>query len=225
MKRLVLLGVMLALLIAAVGEVASVQAQHQGRITGGTIRRPGDVHSYKLRGSLGQGLIFMAGSSTNSRFNPYLELYDSRNNLLHWDDNSAGGRDALILWPVLWNDTYEIRISSPAGTTGEYMLIYGGIDLISKQIRRPGAVNQHTFYGEQGQIVIAGTVRPDDSTLDPYITLFAPDGKRLTGNDDVGDSLDAGISYWLPQTGTYTINVSGVNRTTGRYQLIVFTVP
>lgn len=221
MKRFMFVVFLLGLFVSSWGFVPSAHAQHQGRLTAGTIRRPGEVHSYKIRGSLGQGLMFIAGSPETSTFDPYIELYDSRNNRLHWNDNSGSGREAALVWPVLWNDTYEIRVSSPAGTTGDYLLIYGSLDLITKQIRRPGAVNKHTFYGEQGQIAIIGTLRPENSNLDPQIALFAPDGTLLNWNDDAGNDLNAAILAPLPQTGYYTVNVAGTNGTTGQYSLII----
>lgn len=82
-------------------------------------------------------------------------------------------------------------------------------------------VSRWTFEGQAGETVTLALNRADpDSSYDPLLRLFSPDGTELASDDDGGDGLNALIScYPLPVSGTYTIHADGFSGDTGEYEL------
>lgn len=79
----------------------------------------------------------------------------------------------------------------------------------------------YSFSGNAGDLVQVNA-RNWTGTLDPRLDLVAPDGQSIaTGltSPFSGDPLEASLSVFLPQTGTYSLLVSGENGTTGEFLL------
>jgi hypothetical protein len=79
----------------------------------------------------------------------------------------------------------------------------------------------YSFNGTAGDLVQA-TIRNWTGTLDPQLALVAPDGQTAassTANPFSEESLSAALSFFLPQTGIYSLLVSGENATTGDFVL------
>ncbi|MFO7323584.1 MAG: hypothetical protein DIU68_017785 [Chloroflexota bacterium] len=74
----------------------------------------------------------------------------------------------------------------------------------------------YTFTGRTGDIVIVEVTTPD-SSLDPAIALYAPDGRLIAASRATND-VDARLNTTLPLDGMYTIVVSSQG-TTGSYRL------
>lgn len=93
--------------------------------------------------------------------------------------------------------------------------------IVSGRIDSTMPLGQHTFSGSAGDLV---TVRAlgVGGALNPSLTLLAPDGSPVAGNDEyvLSDRItDAFLSVFLPQTGTYQLLVGSSNGTQGDYLL------
>jgi hypothetical protein len=79
----------------------------------------------------------------------------------------------------------------------------------------------YSYNGSAGDLVQVN-IRNWTGTLDPRLDLVAPDGQTIAGsatNPFSGDPLEASLSLFLPQTGIYSLLVSGENGTTGDFLL------
>lgn len=175
---------------------------------------------------------------TSDAFDPLVELYDADGNLLTSDDDSAGNLNSLIEDFALEDaGTYTVQVKSAGGpATGAFTLSVstGGTvtptetpteeptaepttepvepgseislgDTISGTLTEDNTVD-YTFEGEEGQAV---TITLTSDAFDTYLTLQGPDGEDLTTDDDSAGNLNSRIeNFILPETGTYTINVS-----------------
>ena len=80
---------------------------------------------------------------------------------------------------------------------------------------------EYTFELTTGQTISATAIRLLGN-LDPVLGLHGPDGILLAENDDRDSStLDAHIAYTVEQSGTYTLIVSNIRKTSGDFQLTV----
>ncbi len=67
------------------------------------------------------------------------------------------------------------------------------------------------FAGQTGDKVSISAEAVNPAQLDTYLELYAPDGRRLTSDDDGGDASNALITeFELPADGVYTIAVSSL---------------
>lgn len=75
-----------------------------------------------------------------------------------------------------------------------------------------GVVARYTFTGNAGDVLTFSARDADGSGVDALISLLAPDGRAIAGDDDFGGELDALIEgFSLPASGTYTLVVSHAN--------------
>jgi tetratricopeptide (TPR) repeat protein len=75
-----------------------------------------------------------------------------------------------------------------------------------------GVVARYTFVGNVGDVLTFSARDADGSGVDPLISLLAPDGQAIAGDDDFGGELDSLIErFSLPVSGTYTLVVSHAN--------------
>jgi serine protease Do len=79
---------------------------------------------------------------------------------------------------------------------------------------------EYTFEGRAGQSV---AISLESRDFDPYVALFAPNGRLLAENDDESDSTkNAFLSVTLPTTGRYRVIVNAYDASgRGRYTLTV----
>lgn len=88
-------------------------------------------------------------------------------------------------------------------------------------ISAPGASLTYSFTGSAGDYVQV-VLRNWSGTLDPRLELAGPDGQTLAGsgtNPLSADPLSALVSLFLPQTGIYTLHISGEQNTSGEFIL------
>jgi len=79
----------------------------------------------------------------------------------------------------------------------------------------------YSFTGAAGDLVQVHA-KNWVGTLDPQITLLAPDGQTIATsarNPLAVESRDAYQSLWLPQTGVYMLVIAGENGTSGQFLL------
>jgi len=92
-------------------------------------------------------------------------------------------------------------------------------ETVRRDIAQPGDRNEWRFEGQANQIVSI-SLNDDNSGLDPFLTLLAPDGSELISNDDSNNTLNALIdNFTLPATGEYTIIAAAFGNSTGMYTL------
>lgn len=92
---------------------------------------------------------------------------------------------------------------------------------IVEQALAVGETESYTFTAREGSI-LSFLAQSTDGTLDPQITLIAPNGDVLLTNDDYDypDRTDALIEgFTVPRTGQYAVSVSGVAETAGTFRL------
>lgn len=102
--------------------------------------------------------------------------------------------------------------------------IGGAIGYGSSVLGNIAAVGQSTTYSFSGSVsdLVDVTIHNWTGTFDPLLELIAPDGQSLatsTAYPFSDDPLAAQITMFLPQSGIYSLHVSGVNGTTGDFIL------
>ncbi len=225
MKRFFFIVFLLGILIAPLSFVPSAQAQQQLRVASGRIATRGDTKTYRVDVGFLQVLYAVILPTEGSQLDAYLRLYDSADPQAQpiWeDDNSAGGREPYITLPLL-PGRYFLEVSGAKSTTGAFTMIYGAIQPWNNSINRPNTYKTHFFHGIAGETIWMQTIRPEDSTLDPYITIEAPDGSQFNVYTNPLGTPDVLLIGTLPQTGRYKVYVSGERGTTGQYSLLIAT--
>lgn len=92
---------------------------------------------------------------------------------------------------------------------------------MSGKINTGGDTDSYTFTGNAGQAVQIEMSRVDGN-VDPFITLYRPDGGYLAYDDDSAGSTNARIKQILPQTGAYRLVAkSYATMQTGGYTVTV----
>jgi hypothetical protein len=100
------------------------------------------------------------------------------------------------------------------GTIGYGSSVFGTLSAAGQSLT-------YSFNGSAGDLVQT-SVRNWTGTLDPQLGLVAPDGQTVASSvsSPFGeDSLEASLSLLLPQTGIYSLLVSGEQGTTGDFVL------
>lgn len=82
----------------------------------------GHVDSHRFYGEKGETVLIMA--SGDEQLDPQIALLAPNGKLLTWDDDSAGGRDAGILWILPVSGNYTVQVTGTNGTSGWYTLIW-----------------------------------------------------------------------------------------------------
>lgn len=152
-------------------------------------------------------------------FDTRLEVYDSDGALIATDDDSGGGYNAaLSALNVTAGETYEIRALGYSDTeSGDYVLtiaqtappplpvaIEYGQTLDS--VILPGLETEFFFSGTANDVISAEVT----SSFDTYLTLKDEEGNVLAEDDDSGGELQAALlNYVLPETGRYSLVVTG----------------
>ncbi len=100
------------------------------------------------------------------------------------------------------------------GTIGYGSSVYGSITAAGQSLT-------YSFNGSAGDLVQAA-IRNWTGTLDPRLDLTAPDGQIISGSGNhpfSDDPLAASLSLYLPQTGIYSLRISGEGSTSGDFIL------
>ena len=82
-----------------------------------------------------------------------------------------------------------------------------------------GQTASHTFRAEAGQNV---TIWAESSEFDTFIRLYDGNNRILAENDDAGGGTNSNVTVTLPQSGTYRLDLRGLNSfDAGRYSISV----
>lgn len=205
-------------------EVTVANAQAEGALAyGDTVTGLLTEDTYEgvwtFEGEVGE-FVDIVVTSEDEDFDTRIDLYNEEGSGVASNDDSNGLNPELIGVPLLTQGTYTIVVS-PVGELreGTYTLELrageGSGGTIEMDVPVEGELNGGsqlwTFEGEAG-MEISITAGADDSTLDPMVTLYGPNGEWLARDDDGGEGTNAFIrETTLPENGTYSIVVSTVS--------------
>ena len=190
---------------------------------------------YSFEGKAGQQITIEMKSQ---EIDPYLILLGPNQREIAQDDDGAGSKNARITVRLPADGTYTLLANSyQARQSGAYTL-----ELKASATTSPS----RAILQEEGALVAGGPVLPSDNSLyreytfegrsgqsvaisiesrefDPYVALFAPNGRLVAENDDASDSTkNAFLSVTLPATGRYRVIVNAYDASgRGRYTLTV----
>ena len=126
-----------------------------------------------------------------------------------------GSRDEDGLYS--FDPGYTLRLTSSSAASG------GQVQQTDLTIgtRAPGLLPDKaawTFAGSAGQVI---TISVASSDFDSQLRLLSAEGDLLAEDDDGGEGMSAQITYTLPVTGLYTVEISSWNDKVGAYTLEV----
>lgn len=204
--------------------VVAVGASVTGDIQSGQDQ---DFHAVTL--VAGQSYIFDAISG--GAVDTTLQLRDANGPLAADNDGGIAG-NARIEFTAVDSGTYYLNVGGFQTTQGEYTLA-ARVDDAANDIATTDAVGMgdvssgvlnsatdHDFFAVQlkagkNYIFEAKTAGPTDAIL----TLRDGAGAFTATNDDAGPDNDARIEFTAASSGTYFLDVSGFNGSTGGYQV------
>jgi len=150
-------------------------------------------------------------TSDNGDSDPYLEVYDSRENLLKENDSSAGGENALIVVQLDAGARYSV-------IAGFYY--NGGSGKYTLAVTFLGEAPDSTIPGDGGDVRVYETSRftftPDmsgmwefrtlaDGDSDPKLEIFDSQGTLIDKDDDSAGDYNALITLPLDSGNSYDI--------------------
>lgn len=214
-----------------------------GSTISGTIndQRPSDL--WQFYGQAGDiVLVFM--NRTSGNLDTFVYLLNNSSVIIAKNDDYKGTDSAIINFALPYDGLYFIRAGRYGNTNGGYVLSLlkgmsgagalqstGGGPIQYGQFVRsaitPQALSETwTFYGNGGDVVsIAMTTDvsiPGSATLDPYLTLYDPNGQRIALDDDSRGAFNAQIHQTLPTSGTYRVVASSyLQHSFGAYSLFL----
>jgi hypothetical protein len=185
----------------------------------GRLTTPSAVGEWVFNATAGERINIVL----NSQFDTYLELLAPDGEFITSSDDSGNNLDAALLdLQLKQSGPHKIRIHGFDGATGEYALaLTGGHPTLGGGLLTDGAsrtvmISERGFkwryHGRQGTYLTVSINTQD--LVDSYLSLYGPDGKLLTSDDDSGGNLDPELfEFQLPVDGTYTIQVQTIAET------------
>jgi len=189
---------------------------------GGEVRVSGATEFSFIPDNTGLWVIY---TSESEGFDPYLELYDARGNLIAEDDDT-GETDAMIMNDLQAGTSYKINVwFIEDGGSGECLLSVGYIDesYIGTIPSSGGAVFVEDASVYRFKPEISGLwefLTSDNDECDPAMVIFNAHGNCVGNDDDGGDDGNAYIAVELYSGDTYII-AAGFNEESGSCLLTV----
>lgn len=159
--------------------------------------------------------------TSNNDGDPYLWIYDSRDNLIAQDDDNAGGGNALITIRLEAGNTYVVTAGFYGESTGSYTLTVSGAASIAGgggEARVNGSA-VYEFTPIESGIWEIYTSNNGDS--DPYLTIYDSSGDCIAEDDDGSGGLNAYIALFLEAGQMYSISAGCYSDSSGSYTLTV----
>lgn len=168
-----------------------------------------------------------------AQLDPTLVLFGpDQQTIIALDNGYAGVTESVTDLFLAQPGTYIVEVNDFYLNSGRYTLLLetsdqpqysGGGDIVFGEVLQgqlpANGRHQWTFNGSAGQHITV-VVEPGESTFDPVIELFAPDGRRLLELDE-GFSGDPELIYGfeLPEIGEYVLQVHSFSERGGTYTL------
>ncbi|HVU14551.1 MAG TPA: PPC domain-containing protein [Phototrophicaceae bacterium] len=210
----------------------------------GTVKA-NDVYTSTLSVKAGDVYTITIQATTDS-FDPRVSIYLNNDYVIDNDDYGTTDpvlktTDARIYdWIAGQDGQYEIDVRGYEDSAGDFKMTIehvasGAPTGVPSEDVQLGSVNSgenytYTFDAQAGDWVTI-TARALTSDFDPYVTLTSADGTVLIDNDDNGSDsgdlayFDAKIpNYHITESGTYTVEVSGYNGSSGQFGLTIGTL-
>ncbi len=189
---------------------------------------------YEFQGRAGQSIVIEMHSQ---QIDPYMVLFDPKGRQIADDDDSGGGKNALIRTTLPMTGTYTLYVNSyEAGKIGSYTLSIRTADdpkVTGILLQKSGVLGKESqvvspdgslfdllsFEGKAGQTV---QITLTSSDFHPYLILYSPDQRVLREHNGLPDRRSAVIKLRLPTTGIYRVVANSFTpQGRGRYELIV----
>ncbi len=207
-----------------------------GEVVEGAINTISDTDRYYFNATAGTtAALSMVGGD---RLDAYLILVAPDSSWVQTDNNSGVGTSAYMEVSLQQSGTYTIIArNNNSLSIGSYQLaVYLNIGPVSDDpddgrwlntndvqggtIGIPSDLDALYFSGRAGMEVYLRAVGFEG--LDTYLVLFAPDGTPLAENDNTEYGSNAVVTAFLPQDGTYRVQVrSAPSQTVGSYELYI----
>lgn len=199
----------------------------------GTVETANDEDWFSVTLEAGQAYTFRLDGETLS--DPVVGIFSGSGQFIALDDNSGGQRNALLGFTATTTGTHYVAATGVGGTVGTYSLtakrVIGDDQLASTATTGRLAVGSsidgniervgdHDWFaiplvaGQNVQFNLEGT-----TLADPLLTLRSSSGAAIASDDDSGTGLNARLTYRVPSSGTYYVDVQGVENTLGTYRL------
>lgn len=220
-------------------EVAPTQQIVKGTVSSG------EVYTYSFDATAGD-VYTITVVATTSDLDPRISVYFNNNYVADNDDYGSSdpnmqSTDARIYDLIIQETgTYEIDVRGYSNTQGDFALTIDPVathaptgqptEQVELGTVAPGDSYSYNFDAQAGDYVSL-TARGLTTGFDPYITLLNADGTVLLDNDNEGSTFgdyafyDARIAnYHITASGTYTVEVSGVQGSSGTFGLTIGTL-
>lgn len=212
-----------------------------GAGTAGVINSADDGDLFKVSLTAGTVYQFTMQHASGGSLDPYLQLYAPESadvELVAFDDDSGGNRDAQINYTPLASGEYFLAAWDYSIGTGAYTVVARSISddypwatdttgVVSVDgAAAAGVINEVNDQDLFSVVLTAGVnyvfdaVRQGASGLaDPYLNLYDPSAQLLDQDDESGGAGNARIMFTPSVSGTYYLGVFDQGTGTGAYQL------
>ncbi len=209
----------------------------------GTVK-PNDVYTYQLEAQAGE-VYTITVQATSSSFDPRVSIYFNNSYVIDNDDygstdpNLQSTDSRIYDWIVKDSGSYEVDVRGYQDSSGDFKMTIERVatgaptGVPSEQVElgtvKTGEPYSFNFDAQAGDWVTI-TVRGLTQGFDPYLQLLSADGTVLLDNDDNGSGGDLGFydsripNYHITVSGTYTIEVTGVNGGDGSFGVTIGTL-
>ncbi len=207
-----------------------------------------DIDAVRIYLTAGQQYVFNlsgAAGGGGTLVDPYLSLFNSRLELLTFDDDGGAGYDSRIIFTPNSSEFYYLAASSSDGELGTYTikttvqgvpagdilaststgssLVVGGSK--SGVIDFSGDQDWHAVSLTAGQTYRLNLQGAGATPLDSVLRLYDTAGRLIAYNDDAGDSIDSELTFTASYTGVHYVSAGAFEDETGSYSLQVSAAP
>jgi len=164
-------------------------------------------------------------------FDAHLTVLDGDGEESTDDDGGDEGYNSRLYHEFGQDETITITAGSLSSGTGGYELIItelaeevaatfsGSLSTDSPRAYDGTRYERHEFEGQANEML---TVELKSGVFDPVLYISRPDGSTLVRDDDGGSDNNSLAVTTLPETGVYTIYVTGFGEALGGYELTIY---
>lgn len=192
----------------------------------GTIDYAADVDMFRVTAAITGFMMVRQDKTALSTLDSYLQVYDSSQSLIQSDDNGGGAGNSLIYFPVTAGQTYYIRSSAAASTSGDYQLsITTTVDDFGNTfasastltLSPSGSANQGGTIEQAGDVDMFRFVAPvsgimtiqqtglPPGTLDSYLEVYDSSQSPIVSDDDGAGFPDSMVQFAVTAGQTFYV--------------------